>query len=280
MLVPVLLAGAWYAMGLRRWPERSREHPHWRTALYYGGLLIIVLAVNSPLHILSERHFSMHMVQHMLLVMAGVPLVLLGAPTTPVLRGMPRWLRLHVVRPLSGDPLVRAAFRWLVHPLVALTTFTVALWAWHLAPGWYETATTDEAVHRLQHMTFVLTAFLFWWCVIDPAPLHSSMGYLLRMVYLVAQGTAQSILAAFITLAGRPLYEHYVHVTPIMPISPLSDQQLGGLIMWVAPGSMVNLAAIGVVFGVWYVHGERRQRELDAARDALEAQRARQGSPG
>jgi cytochrome c oxidase assembly factor CtaG len=271
MLVPMLLAGVWYAIGLRRWPQRSREHPQWRTWLYYTGLITIVLAVNSPLHVLSERHFSMHMVQHMLMVMAGAPLVLLGAPTTPVLRGMPRWLRLGVVRPLSGDPLIRAAFRWFVHPLVAVTAFTVALWAWHLAPGWYERATTEESIHRLQHVTFLVTGFQFWWGVIDPAPLHSSMGYPLRMVYLVVQGTAQSVLGALITLVDRPLYQHYVEVERFFDISPMSDQQLGGLIMWVAPGSMVNLAAIGVLFAVWYIQGERHQRELEAARDALEA---------
>src|SRR5688500_12749540 len=163
MLVPAVLVGVWYATGLQRWPERSREHPTWRAALFYLGLVTMVLAVNSPLHVLSERHFSMHMVQHMLLVMLAAPLVLLGAPTTPVLRGMPRRLRLGIVRPLSGDPLVRSAFRWFVHPLVALAAFTVALWAWHLAPGWYEAATTDEGIHRVQHMTFVVTAFQFWW---------------------------------------------------------------------------------------------------------------------
>jgi putative membrane protein len=278
MLLPVVLMGVWYAAGLRSWPERSREHPRWRTMLFYLGLATMVLAVNSPLHMLSERHFSMHMVQHMLLVMLAAPLVLLGAPTTPVLRGMPRWLRLGVVRPLSADRLARGAFRLLVHPLVALVTFTAALWAWHLAPGWYEAATTDEGIHRLQHMTFVVTAFQFWWSVIDPAPLHSSLGYLMRMVYLVVQGTAQSILGAFITLVDRPLYEHYVQATPILSISPMSDQQLGGLIMWVAPGSMVNLAAIGVLFATWYVQGERRQRELDAERDAAESAHARQGT--
>ena len=275
ILIPLALIAVFYAAGLGHWPDRSREHPWWRTALFYTGLAITALSVASPLHALAERHFSMHMVQHMLIIMAGVPLTLLGAPTTPVLRGMPRWLRHGLVRPLSGDPAVRAAFRGLLHPMTALVLFSVVLWGWHLAPGWYDAATADETLHAVQHFSFTLTSTLFWWNVISPAPLHASMSYLLRMVYLVVQGTVQSILAAFITMNPEPLYDYYVRVDKVFPISVLNDQQLGGLIMWIAPGSLINLAAIGVLFAIWFAESERRQQAIETADGCLDCGRSR-----
>lgn len=263
-LIPTLLAALLYARGLSRWPQRSRAHPWWRTALFYGGLLTMVLSVNTPLHAISEHHFSAHMTQHLLIMTVGVPLVLLGAPTTPILRGLPRMLRHNVLSPLVADPIVRGVFRALTHPMTALVVFSVVMISWHLVPGWYDYAAEHEGVHEVQHLSFVISAGLFWWNVIDPAPLHAPIGYLLRIVYVIAQATVQSILGAFITLAGEPLYHFYERATPIFHISPIDDQQLGGLIMWV-PGQTISLAVIAVLFGVWYVQSERRQRESEAA---------------
>lgn len=263
-LIPMLLAAFCYARGLSRWPQRSRAHPRWRTALFYGGLLTMVLSVNTPLHAISEHHFSAHMTQHLLIMTVGVPLVLLGAPTTPILRGLPRMLRHNVLSPLAADPIVRGVFRALTHPMTALVVFSVVMISWHLVPGWYDYAAEHEGVHEVQHLSFVISAGLFWWNVIDPAPLHAPIGYLLRIVYVIAQATVQSILGAFITLAGEPLYHFYERATPIFHISPIDDQQLGGLIMWV-PGQTISLVVIAALFGVWYVQSERRQRESEAA---------------
>lgn len=268
-LVPALAGVALYTRGLWRWRERSRAHPWWRSALFYLGMFTLFAAVNSPLHVLSERHFSSHMAQHLLVMTVGVPLILLGAPTTPVLRGLPRLVRRHVFAPLAADPLVRRAFGWLTHPMTALVVSSVVLIAWHVVPGWYDLAAANPDVHEVQHLSFLITSGLFWWNVIDPAPLHARMGYLLRIVYIVAQGTVSSILAAFITLADRPLYQFYVQATPVFPISVMDDQQLGGLLMWI-PGQTIDLVVIGVLFGVWWQQMERRQREA-AERGALES---------
>jgi cytochrome c oxidase assembly factor CtaG len=263
ILIPAALAAFFYARGLHEWKDRHRKHPWWRTALYYVGLSTLVLAMVSPIDSLGSHHFFMHMTQHELIMLVGVPLVLLGAPTTPVLRGMPKWLRLGLVAGLAGDDIARSVWRFLTHPLVALTLYTVVLIAWHMLPGWYNAAVQNEAIHYLQHLSFAGTAFLFWWNVIDPAPLRASMGYLLRMVYVLAAATAQSIVAALLTLADEPIYDVYVDARRIFDLSPLSDQELGGLIMWV-PGQLLHLIVIGVLFGVWAVQSERRQREIEA----------------
>jgi cytochrome c oxidase assembly factor CtaG len=153
-------------------------------------------------------------------------------------------------------------WRFLTHPIIALVLYTVVVVAWHIVPGWYNAAVRNDAVHYLQHASFAGTALLFWWNVIDPAPLRASMGYLLRMVYVLVAATAQSLLAAMLTMADKPFYDAYVDTRRIFSLSPLSDQELGGLIMWI-PGQMLHLIVIGALFAVWAVQSERRQRELE-----------------
>lgn len=270
VIVPALLVCFFYARGLLCWTDRHRVHPWWKTVLYYSGVATVVLSIVSPLDSIGAHQFSAHMLQHLLIMFVGVPLALLGAPTTPVLRGMPRWLRLGVVRTVAGDPVARVAWRLVTQPLVALVLFTIVMVGWHLVPGWYDAAVERSGVHYVQHLTFAAGAFLYWWNIIDPAPLHAPMGYLMRMVYVVASTTAQAMLAALITNASQPMYVAYLRATPLFPITPIDDQQLGGLIMWV-PGQLLDLATIGVLFAVWLAQSERRQREIDARADEASA---------
>jgi cytochrome c oxidase assembly factor CtaG len=274
VMVPALIVGFFYARGLTQWKDRHRQHPAWRVACYYLGLATLVLSIVSPLDSLGAHHFFMHMIQHELIMLVAIPLALLGAPTTPVLRGMPKWLRLGVVAGVASDSIARAIWRFLTQPLIALALYTGVLIAWHLVPEWYDAAVRNPNVHYVQHISFAATAFLFWWNVIDPAPLRASMGYLLRMAYVVAATTAQSVIAALLTLSTRPLYDVYETARPIFHLSPLSDQELGGLIMWV-PGQMLHLIVIGVLFGVWAVQSERRQQELEAREDEALARQGR-----
>ncbi|MGE0229163.1 MAG: cytochrome c oxidase assembly protein [Dehalococcoidia bacterium] len=263
VLIPGILLGVFYARGLRRWPVRSRPHPWWMVAFFYSGLLVGVLSVVSPIDSLGSHHFFMHMIQHELIMLVAVPLILLGAPVTPVLRGMPRWLRVDFVGSFVSEPATRFVWRWLTQPLVALLISQGVVVVWHLFPGWYEGAVRHEGVHYLQHFSFAFGALLFWWNIIDPAPLHAPMGYLLRMAYVLAGTTAQAAIAAMITLADEPLYEVYLTARPIFDLSPLSDQELGGLVMWV-PGQMIHLGVMGALFAVWATKSEQRQREVEA----------------
>ena len=197
-VIPVLIAGWFYANGLQRWTNRTREHPWWRTAFYYAGLLVLLLAIESPIDRLGEHHFSMHMIQHELVVMLAVPLILLGAPTTPSLLGMPRTLRLGVIRPLAKRPEVRWAYRTVTHPAVAVAVITAVFWLWHLAPGWYDRALEDDLVHGVQHFSFMMAALLLWWTVIDPKPLQSRISYIPRVLFVFAAGVPKHFLGAII----------------------------------------------------------------------------------
>lgn len=274
LLLPVALGAFLYLRGLRRWRERSRPHPPWRVAFYFAGLATIVLAAESPLDYLGERHFTFHMLQHEALMMLAIPMVLLGAPTTPVLLGMPRWVRRNVVQPVMRSTAARFAYRTLTHPLVAGAILNVVLWSWHLAPGWYDQALRDPLTHDVQHFSFAAAATLMWWNVIDPRPLRSRMGYPLRMLYLLAVSTPKHLLAALITFAGAPLYGFYATVEPFFDLSRERDQAIAGTIMWM-PSQMMYLLAMAAVFFVWAHKSEPEQRAIEARQDA-----ERLGGPG
>ena len=265
LLLPLAAVAWFYLRGLRRWEDRSREHPWWRTALFYTGLVTYALAMESPIDRLGAQHFSMHMVQHELVMMYAVPLILLGAPTTPLLRGLPSWLRLGVVRPLAGGSATRWLYRAITHPAMAIFLMAAMVWAWHLVPGWYEASLADQRVHDFQHITFTAVSVLFWWNVIDPRPLHSRIPHLLRVLYIFAGTIPKHILAAMITFDPHILYPSYATAYRVLPIDPASDQQLAGLIMWV-PSEALTIIVMAITFFMWLRIEGRHQRKEDAER--------------
>lgn len=270
-LIPVALMGFLYARGLLRWTERTREHSQWRTASYYGGLLLLVLLFESPLDRLGEHHFSLHMVQHSLVMMGVPPLIYLGAPATPILKGLPKGFRRSVVAPFLSSPVTTAVWDFLTKPLVAIALFTMSQWLWHLAPGWYEAALQDDVIHDLQHISFLAVAMIFWWNVIDPKPRRSrisSMG--LRIVYFYGGMVPKHVLAAFISFADHVFYPTYETRQLFLPLSPIDDQRLAGVLMWVPFGEMLNIVVAGVIFYVWWKQSDERTRAEEAERLARE----------
>ncbi|MDP2326686.1 MAG: cytochrome c oxidase assembly protein [Dehalococcoidia bacterium] len=268
VIIPVALAGFFYARGLRRWPERSRQHSRWRTFSYYLGLLVLLLSVESPLDRLGEHHFSMHMVQHSLVMMVIPPLILLGAPTTPMLRGLPRWVRRHGVTPMLRSSVVAAVWRVLTFPVVAVGVFTLSQWLWHLMPGWYDTALNNDALHLVQHFSFFAVSVLFWWNIIDPKPLRSRIPMGFRIVYFYGAMIPKHILAALITFSPAPLYQTYTQVALFLPWGPKQDQEIAGLMMWVPFGEMINLVTAAIIFQIWWRQSEHQRRAEERAREA------------
>jgi putative membrane protein len=273
-LIPVALMAFFYVRGLTRWKERSRDHSPWRTASYLGGLLLLALIYESPLDRLGEHHFSMHMIQHSIAMMIIPPLIYLGAPTTPVLRGLPRGVRHRVVEPILNHPVTRAAWNFLTNPIIAIAMFTLTQWSWHLMPGWYDHALNDDRIHDLQHITFLAVAMLFWWNIIDPKPRHSRVPMGFRILYLYAAMIPKHFLAAMITFASTVFYPTYERVYLFLPGTPLQDQQMAGLLMWVPFGEMINLTVAGIIFAIWWRQSDQDQRREEAERDAAEAAEA------
>ena len=268
-LIPLFLMAFLYARGLSRWDNRSREHSRWRTFSYYLGLFVLAFIYESPLDRLGEHHFSMHMIQHNIAMMWVPPLIYLGAPATPILKGMPRGFRKRVVAPILRSHVTRIAWNFLTQPVVAIVLFAGSQWIWHLGPGYYDLALRNDFVHDIQHISFLAVAMIFWWNIIDPKPRRSrirSMGT--RIVYFYGAMIPKHVLAAFITFADTVFYPTYERVRLFLPGTPLEDQQLAGLIMWVPFGEMLNLTVAGILFAIWWRQSDQRQREEEAARDA------------
>lgn len=243
-LAGLILAAVLYALGLRRRGRRGAIVPAWRIACYYAGLLSIALALLSPISVFSGLLFLMHMIQHMLLSMVGAPLILLGAPTLPLLWTLPGPARRLVGRLLAGASPLRRAFRWLTRPLAASTLYAATLWIWHL-PALYDASLRSDALHYLQHALFFGTALLFWWPVIRPVPGRPSRADPMLLFYLFLSAMQSTLLGIVITFTREPLYPHYTRVPRVWGIPPLADQQIAGGVMMF--GDLIYFVAMALV---------------------------------
>jgi cytochrome c oxidase assembly factor CtaG len=199
------------------------------------------------------------MVQHMLLLVVAAPLLLAGAPVRPLLRGLPLAVRRTVVRAIARN----TAFRGLVHllrrPLVAAGLYVAGLYAWHI-PALYGAAVESQTIHVVEHTWFLLAALLFWSVVIDPEPFRATLPYAARIPFLLLVGAAQNtILGGLLAFSDRVFYTHYATTPLAYGLEPVTDQRLGGVIMWV-PGDLIFLAAASFSFFLWLQSEEQAQR--------------------
>ncbi len=210
----------------------------WRKASYLGAVALIFFALNGPLHTLSDEYlFSAHMVQHMLLMLVMPPFLILGIPP---------WL----IRKAMERPTVERVARALTNPVVAYLAYNVTFIGWHV-PQMYNWALVSHDLHIVQHLMFMAVAVMMWWPVVNPVPeLERIPTGPLLMMYVFAFGVPSTILSAFITLSDSVFYPWYAVAPRVSPLSPLEDQRLGGLIMWI-PGMLIFWVAITVVFFRW-----------------------------
>ena len=251
-----------YTRGL--WRSRGRSgnlFPWWRPTAFYTGLIALLLGAVSPVDGLSDDLFLMHMVQHVLMMMVGPPLILVGAPVVPVLRGLPRILRDDLAIPLLQMRRVRKTLNFLASPLTAWLFFVFTLWIWHV-PALYNEAVTNEALHFLQHMMFISAAVFFWWTVIDPIPLKPRLSYAFRLLFLFMATLQSTALAAIITLTETVLYTYYEGVPRLWGLSAAEDQMIAGLIMWV-PGAGIYFTALTILFFVMLARDNERMLRLE-----------------
>ena len=246
----------------RRWPLR-------RTGLFLLGLATLLAALASPIDTYAGLSFAVHMVQHMLLTVVAAPLLMLGAPIRPLLRGLPAWVRAAVVRPLARARPIRAVVHLGRQPLVAAALYVGGLYAWHL-PNLYDAALLDARIHVVEHAWFFLSALVFWSVVIDPEPFRATLGYGARLPYLLVLGAAQNtVLGGILSFSSRLLYTAYAGIseTTIFDMDRVTDQRVGGAIMWVV-GDFVFLAAASVAFFLWLAEEEeiQKRRERIASR--------------
>jgi putative membrane protein len=237
----------WRKAGRDRGVQRSRA------AAFAAGWLVLVVALVSPLDALGGLLFSGHMVQHELLMVLAAPLLVLGRPLGVWAWGLPqRW------RPWAGRCAAIAPVAWLwrllTHPPTAWALHGLALWAWHV-PVAFQAALASDALHSLQHASFLFTALLFWWGPLGRAARQDAGASLL---YLFTTMVHTGALGALLTLSPTLWYPAYAGSTAAFGLDPLEDQQIGGLIMWIPAGLAYLAAGIAVLAG--------SLREVDAAR--------------
>src|SRR5437660_8138461 len=212
----VLLGGLYAHLGGVRAPRR-------RVVAFGSSLLVLFGSLNGPLHDLSDRSlFSAHMVQHLVLTLAFPPLFLYGLPGW-VVRRVLRWSWL------------RRLGRALTRPIVAAGVFTAPIGLWHI-PAFYEAAMRNHNLHILQHLVFLAASVIMWWPVLSPLPELPRLSYPGQMLYLFLMTIPMSLTSVSIAYAGSILYPVYASAPRVMHLSPLEDQMLGGLTMWIPGG--------------------------------------------
>ncbi|MCA9201076.1 MAG: cytochrome c oxidase assembly protein, partial [Planctomycetales bacterium] len=241
------IIGVVYTRGWLLFQHRSQvRFPLQRLLCFVVGLITILFALQSPLDVAAAFSLQAHMVQHLLLMIVAPPLLLYGAPTLPLIAGLPRAFRQAWVTPFATWKPIRRLLACLVRPTTTWVLFTVMLWAWHV-PLLYELALQSGYWHRVEHACFLATSLLFWWPVFQPYPSRSTGPRWALVPYLFLAGIQGSALAAILTFSPQVLYSHYDAVPNVWGLAPLTDQSLAGAIMWVPTAGAFLIAMLYVV---------------------------------
>ena len=235
-VVGLAALGALYAWRASRLAEADRPSGPQRLS-FAGALFMVFVSLNGPLHDLSDVYlFSAHMVQHLILTLVFPPLLLAGL-TDGMLRG------------LLGVPVLGAVLRRATRPIWCFVLFNLVLAAWHLPPL-YNLAMRFHGVHILQHLMFMAASVLMWWPLMSPVPALPRLPYAGQMLYCFLMSIPMSIVSVYIVYAGTILYPAYASAPRILGLSPLEDQRVGGLIMWI-PGGLFFVLLMSVIFFKW-----------------------------
>jgi putative membrane protein len=258
VLIPLVLMILIYVWGLHNvWQRAGRGHGitsrQW--ASFVGAMVVLVLLLMSPLDELSNQLFSAHMVQHLVLMLVAAPLLILSDFQLAFLWALPRHNAQQLGSGFNQSRPVSGVWRVLNHPVFVWFLFTFAMWIWH-APQFYQAALKNELIHTLEHLSFLVAAMLFWWILFKhnrPDHLH----YAMTIPFLFLTVLQSSVLGALMTFTSQAWYPDYAASVTSWGLTPLQDQQIAGLIMWMPAGAVFTLLTIGH-FAAWLRALERR----------------------
>ena len=263
LFLAVLIAAAIYARG---WLDLHRQMPErftpWRLASFFAGLGTLVVAAASPLDAFAGLLLQVHMLQHLLLMTIAPPLILLGAPPVPLLRGLPTAIVKNALGPFIGWGALRRMAEFLSHPVVCWMCMALATWLWHL-PAPYQLALRSPVWHGVEHACFLAAGLLFWWPVVQPWPSVPRWPRWAMIPYLLLADIQNTALAALLTFSDRVLYPIYASVPRLNGIAPLDDQAAAGVLMWV-PMSIVYLLPAAVITARLLSPESSRSRDAEA----------------
>lgn len=264
VIIVLLLFGTLYVRGWSRLRQRTfssqrdrdrrrrtaRSHwrlaARWRLVSYLAGLFFIGLALLSPIDILSQQLFLMHMIQHLLLIMIAPPLLLIANPMPFMLWGLPPRARRVAGRALGvalgRESGFRRSLRTLTSPGLVWLFWVASVVGWH-DPDAYNAALRSDLVHDIEHLFFFAAGMLYWWHVTGAGPrIHKQIGMVGRIGFVLAAIPPNMGLGVILAFIGEPIYTYYTAVPRLWSLSVLDDQRIGGVIMWV-PGSMMYIIA-------------------------------------
>jgi putative membrane protein len=230
IVIPLLVAIVLYGIGSARVWRPARALP------YFTGWLTLALALVTPFHSLAEHLFTWHMVEHEIIMAVSAPLLVMGRPVGVLLWGLPHTARLKLTH-AARHSAIRRCWSWLTRPLNATLIHGLAIWGWH-APVSFDAAVTHEVLHRLQHLSFLVSALLFWYSLLRT----SRSGEALWHLFFTMLHT--SLLGALLALSPRVLYAAQTAHSLAWGLTPLEDQQLAGIFMWVPAGTIYAGAAL------------------------------------
>lgn len=241
IIIPLVASAVLYAAGSRRHFGLTRT----QRLCFWAGWMSLAIALASPLHPMGEVLFSAHMIQHEILMLIAAPLLVVSRPLVTFLWALPfRWRR--ALGRWTKAPAIRHPWLWLTAPFVAWWIHAIAIWVWH-APLLFQATIDNDLIHTAQHLSFFLSALLFWWSLFYA---HGRRAYGSGVLYIFTTAIHTGILGALLTFAPRLWYPVYSNTTQAWGLTSLQDQQIGGLIMWV-PASLIYLAAGLTLFAAW-----------------------------
>jgi putative membrane protein len=261
----LVIAATMYATGFARLLSHvhARRELLWRAAAFAAGWAALALALLSPLDTAASGSFALHMIQHETLMLIAAPLLVLGRGLPTFLWAFPPDSRLALGR-LTHRSWIAGSWKLLTTPLSAWILHALALWLWH-APAFFNAAVLNPVVHDWQHVTFLVTALIFWHALLRRAS-HGARA--MGIIYLFTTTIHTGVLGALLTFARKPLYTSIDSgLGPWLALTPLEDQQLGGLIMWV-PGALVYVSVALALVARWIAdteHGSGARRASSRA---------------
>ncbi len=262
VVLPLVLVVSLYLVGVQRVRQR-RPPPAWkgsRTACFLAGIGVLFVALASPIDVYSDDLLSVHMVQHLLLMLIAPPLLLLGRPVTLALAASFGRMR----SGLAGLAQGRVGHT-LGSPVIGFGAFAIVMWASHLT-HLYEATLTDEPLHALEHLVFLAAALLFWWPIVARDPGAARLSHPGRLLYLFLCMPVMSLLGFVVSSSDRVLYLHYVASGRGLGVSALADQRLAGTLMW--EGSMlVSVVALSAVLLDWFDRDQHEAQRADLRHD-------------
>jgi cytochrome c oxidase assembly factor CtaG len=258
VVIPIVGSAVLYSLGIFRLRRASRKSIRKSDIVYFAlGWAALVVALISPVHAWGSVLFSAHMTQHELLMLVAAPLLVVSRPIVPFLWALPRSWALTLAH-WSKLGAWERTWRTISNPVVAWIIHALVLWAWH-APALFEATLENESVHALQHASFLFSALLFWWAVIHGR--QRALGFGFAVLYMFTTALHSGLLGALLTFANSVWYSGYTERTAAWGLTPLEDQQIGGLIMWI-PAGLVYVAAGLALFAGWLRESEARARSF------------------